>query len=100
LGFMNFLLSTGLALVGGAAWVALSRRKWVFGKIAFGAFAAALIFFCHIFGVFLFALLISGNEIELLWKRRSSGVLMPRDFVCTFGMLGAAISPVVVLYFL
>ena len=34
LGFMNFLLSLGLAFMGGAAWIALSRRKWVLGRIA------------------------------------------------------------------
>ena len=100
LGFMNFLLSLGVALIGGAAWIALSRRKWVLGKIAVGAFAAVLIFFCHVFGVFLFALLIGGDEIDRLWKCRSSGALRLRDVVCTVGMLFAAISPAMVLYFL
>jgi hypothetical protein len=100
LGFMNFLLSLGLALVGGAVWIALSRHKWVLGKVAFGAFATALIFSCHIFGALLFALLIGGGEIEQLWERRRSGALMPRDIVCRVGTLGAAITPAVVLYFL
>ena len=68
LGFMNFLLSLGLALIGGAAWIALRRQKWVLGRIVVGASAAVLIFFCHIFGVFLFALLIGGDEVDRLWE--------------------------------
>jgi hypothetical protein len=100
LGFMNFLLSLGLALIGGAAWIALRRRKWVLGRIVIGAFAAVLIFFCHIFGVFLFALLIGGDEVDCLWERRRSGALMQRDVLYAAGTLVAAISPVIVLYFL
>ena len=100
LGFMNFLLSIGLALIGGAAWIAFGRRKRVLGKIAIGAFAAALIFFCHIFGVLLFALLIGGDEADRLWALRSSDALRPRDIVRTIGILVAAISPAVVLYLL
>jgi len=99
LGFMNFLLSIGLALIGGAAWIALSRRKWILSKVAIGAFAATLLFFCHIFGVLLFALLIGGDELDRLGKRRMCGALVPRDIVCTVGILVAAISPAAVLYF-
>ena len=97
---MNFLLSLGLALIGGAAWIALRRQKWVLGRIVVGATAAVLIFFCHIFGVFLFALLIGGDEVDRLWERRKSGVLMPRDVVYAAGTLVAAISSAIVLYFL
>jgi len=100
LGFMNFLLSIGLALIGGAAWIAVGRRKRVLGKIAVGAFAAALIFFCHIFGVLLFALLIGGDEVDRLWELRSSGALLPRHVVRSIGILVAAISPAAVLYLL
>jgi hypothetical protein len=99
LGFMNFLLSLGLAFIGGAAWIALNRRC-VLCRIVIGAFASGAIFFCHIFGILLFALLIGGNEADALWKRRSSGALRSRDVVSTVGTLIAAISPAVVLYFL
>lgn len=100
LGFMNFLLSLGLALIGGAAWIALRRRKWLLGSIVIGAFAAVLIFFCHIFGVLLFALLIGGDEVDRLWERRNSGAGTPRDVVYAVATLVATLSPVIVLYFL
>jgi len=100
LGFMNFLLSLGLALIGAAVWIALRRQESVWGRIAVGAFAAVLIFFCHIFGVFLFALLIGGDEVDRLRKRRGSGALTPRDVVHAAGTLVAALGPAIVLYFL
>jgi hypothetical protein len=78
LGFMNFLLSLGLALVGAACWIALRRRNWMLRRVLIGAVAAVLIFFCHIFGVVLFALLIGGDEVNRLWQRYRSGVLRPR----------------------
>jgi hypothetical protein len=98
LGFMNFLLSLGLALIGGAAWIALRRQNWV--RIVVGGFAAGLIFFCHIFGVLLFALLIGGDEADRLWQRRNSGTLKARDVAYAVGALAAALSPAIVLYLL
>lgn len=100
LGFMNFLLSLGLALVGGAAWISLHRRQFLWSRIAVGALATVLIFFSHIFGIILFALLIGGNEIEHLWKMRSSGTISARQVVNAAAAILAALAPSFVLYFL
>jgi hypothetical protein len=100
LGFMNFLLSVGLALIAGAGWIALRRRELLLAPIAAGAFATAAIFFCHIVGTALFAVLIGADEASLLWKRLNSGSLKPRDLGCAAGAVAAALSPAAILYFL
>jgi hypothetical protein len=100
LGFMNFLLSLGLALTASAGWIALRRRKLLLTPIAAGALAAATIFFCHIFGAILFALLIGADEASFLWKRRNSGSLKTNDLACAGGAVATALSPALVLYLL
>lgn len=100
LGFMNFLLALSLALISAACWIVLRRRNWTLRKVLIGAVAAVLIFFCHIFGVILFALLIGGDELDRLWERYRSGVLRSRDVAYAVGTLLAVLSPVIVLYFL
>ncbi len=62
LGFMNFLLSVGLAFAGAAAWIALRRRGGRSIAAVVAAVAAAVIFFCHIFGLLPFALLICARN--------------------------------------
>lgn len=100
LGFMNFLLSLGFALIGSAIWIVLRRRKMLLVPIAVGAVAAAVIFFSHIFGVVLFALLITSNEADLLWRRLKSGLLRLSDLAYAAGAIAAALSPALLLYFL
>jgi hypothetical protein len=100
LGFMNFLLACGLALIGAACWIGLRRRNWMLHTIIIGATAAVLIFFCHIFGVFLFALLIGGDECARLGERYKANMLRPRDVACAAGMILAVLSPAIALYFL
>jgi hypothetical protein len=98
LGFMNFLLSLGLALIAGAGWIALRRRELLLARIAVGAFATAAIFFCHILGTVLFAVLIGADEASLLWKRLNSGSLNTKGLACAAGTVAAALSPAVILY--
>jgi hypothetical protein len=100
LGFMNFLLSLGLALIAAAGWIALHRRKLLLTRIAAGALATAAIFFCHILGTVLFALLIGADEASALWKRLTSGSLKLSDLACATGALAVALSPAIGLYLL
>jgi hypothetical protein len=100
LGFMNFLLSLGLALMAVAMWIALRRRNMLLVQVACGAVATAVLFFCHIFGVVFFAVLISAHEASLLWGRYKSGTLAARDVVVTALAGAAALSPALVLYLL
>lgn len=98
LGFMNFLLALGLALLAGAMWIALRNRHAPLVQAICGGAAAAVLFFCHVFGVVFFALLIATYEGGLLWKRFRAGSLALRDVLVTAFTGMAALSPALVLY--
>ncbi|WP_244626800.1 hypothetical protein [Bradyrhizobium ivorense] len=98
MGFMNFLLSLGLALVGAAAWTALRRQDRSAWKALAGAVAAVATFFTHIFGLGLLFLLIGAEEAAALWKRRATGSLTPRDVIKAAIPILIALAPAVVLY--
>ena len=98
LGFMNFLLALGLALVAAAGWMVLRRREAVWLAAAFGAVAGAALFFCHLFGVLLFALLIGAQELSRLLAARRGGGLAPGEIVRSVALLMSAGAPVLLLY--
>lgn len=93
LGFMNFLLSLGLGFAAAGLWLVLRRRGWIEAVIA-GALSAVLLFFCHIFGVLLFALLIGCAELENLWHARKTGV----DIGRAAAALAVTLAPALILY--
>jgi hypothetical protein len=95
LGFLNFLLSLGLAFGAAALWLWLRRRGWALA-IATGMIASALLFLCHIFGVLLFGLLIGCAEVERLWDNRRNLSLEDAAFVPP-GLL-VAVLPAFALY--
>lgn len=98
LGFMNFLLSLGMALIGAAVWLAMRRRDSALGAALVGAVAAAVIFFCHIFGVILFGVLLGGLELARLVALRQDGkpIAVPAITTAVLGL--AVLAPVIVLY--
>ncbi|WP_246660959.1 MULTISPECIES: hypothetical protein [unclassified Tardiphaga] len=98
LGFMNFLLSLGLALVAAAGWLALRRRGSVAVTALVGAVSVAIIFFSHIFGVVLFALMLAGLELTRLFDLRRSGRLDTSQVLQTVGLAAAVLVPLVGLY--
>ena len=65
LGFMNFLIGIGLALLAAAGWVALRTRAPV-RTLAAAAVAAVVLFFVHLFSLFFFALLIGAHELTAI----------------------------------
>jgi hypothetical protein len=95
LGFMNFLLSLGLAFAAAGLWLALRRRGWAQAVIA-GACASVVLFFCHIFGVALFAALIGCAELEKLWQTRK--MLHAADVMRAASMLALTLAPALILY--
>jgi hypothetical protein len=95
LGFMNFLLSLGLAFAAAGLWLVLRRRGWAEVVVA-GALSSTVLFFCHIFGVLLFALLIGCAELEKLWQTRKT--LNGFDVVRAAAMLALTLAPAVILY--
>ena len=99
LGFMNFLISLGVAFAGGALWLAMRRRGATWGAAAVGAAAMTAAFFCHIFGVAIMSLLICSQEAGRLlglWKAARRPPLA--EAARTAGLLGLAVLPAVILY--
>ncbi len=66
LGFLNFLISVGLALLTAAFWARFGDRRPVRAGLACAA-ACAITFLAHLGGVLLLLVLIAAQEIELLW---------------------------------
>jgi hypothetical protein len=66
LGFMNFVIGLGLALLAAAAWMAWRERLPVRTILA-GILAALALFFFHLFALLYFALLIGAHELLALW---------------------------------
>lgn len=67
-GFLNFQAAVGLALVAAAAW-----RHWLTRRpalaVVIGAGASTLLFFCHLSGVLMFAILVGAHDLTLLRAR-------------------------------
>jgi hypothetical protein len=64
-GFLNFIASIGLALLVAAAWIAW-RERLPARAIAVCAVGAVALFFCHLTGVLLLAVLIGAHELMML----------------------------------
>lgn len=98
LGFMNFLLSVGLAFGATALWIALDRRgnRWLATLLV--AIAMAVIFFCHIFGVLLAALLIGSYELSRLLALRRGGALTMGEALRTAFLIALVLAPAIALY--
>ncbi len=97
LGFLNFELSLGLAFAAAALWIAVRDRSVVWTTVL-GAAMAAVIFFCHILGVGLFALLIGSWEFGRLLDLQRRNKLDGREVLQTGVMLGLALSSSLILY--
>jgi hypothetical protein len=73
LGFINYLIALGAALMAGALWLRLRARPTII-RFLVGAACACAIFFMHLLGVALFGLLAGASEAEhLLADRRAPG---------------------------
>ena len=81
LGFMNFLLGLGLAFAAAAGWIVLRRRGEALAAVAYAVVATPVLFFCHLFGVLVFALLIGAEEIARLSASRHAGKLTAAEFM-------------------
>jgi hypothetical protein len=72
LGFINFQLGIGLALVCAAAWMA-RRETHPAATVAIGAICAVLLFFSHLMGLLFFLILLGSYEIERAWLSYRQG---------------------------
>ncbi len=70
LGFLNFIIALGLALLLAAAWIA-GRKTRPVGTLVLVFFGTILLFFCHLMGLAFFAVLIGMYEAEQAWKDKA-----------------------------
>lgn len=98
MGFMNLLLSLGLALGAAAGWIVLRRRYGLLMAATIGSVSVGLVFFCHIFGVVLFGLLVGSSELARLEAHWRAGILTASEVVRTGVAICIAMAPALVLY--
>jgi hypothetical protein len=69
-GVLNYVFGVGLALWALAAWVALREKPWPWRLTVSTLFAAAL-FFCHLYAVGVYGLVVLAFELRRLWEKRA-----------------------------
>ena len=70
LGFLNWQIGSGLAMLFAAAWLSWRERRPV-ATIAAVAAASLVLFFCHLIGLMFFLVLIGSAEAHAVWRGRS-----------------------------
>jgi hypothetical protein len=70
LGFLNWLIGSGLAMLCAAAWLTWRERRPVATIVAASA-ASIVLFFCHLMGVAFFLALIGSAEAYAMWRERA-----------------------------
>jgi hypothetical protein len=98
LGFMNYLLSLGVALAGAGLWRHCRQNASVRVTAVLGLLAGGLAFFCHLLGFAFFALLIGADEAHQLWRLRQTGLLGRQTILSSAALLGGTIGPLLVVY--
>lgn len=97
LGFIDYLISVGLAFAAAAFWIRFADRRPV-PAVAGGMVAAVALFFCHLMGLMLFALLAGAHELPALWRLRGDPAAFWRRAAVRGLMLALVLSPAIVLY--
>jgi hypothetical protein len=70
LGFLNWGIGTGLAMLFAAAWLTWRGRRPV-ATIAAASVASVVLFFCHLMGLVFFLVLIGSAEAHAIWRERA-----------------------------
>lgn len=97
LGFVNFQLGIGLALICAAAWLRWRETRPVF-TVAIGVVCAVLLFFCHLMGLLFYLILLVSYEIEQSWTSYRRGVAMMAVVVRRSAWLLPVVAPPAALY--
>lgn len=87
LGFMNFLLSSGVALWLASCWV-FNREKRPLLTWGIAFLSATLLFFGHLMGLVFFMILIASHEADAIWNYRHQ----PWRRICLFTIKRAVIA--------
>ena len=71
LGFLNWQIGSGLAMLFAAAWLKWRERRPV-ATIVGAAVASIVLFFCHLMGLMFFLVLIGSAEAHAMWRGRAT----------------------------
>jgi hypothetical protein len=71
LGFLNWQISSGLAMLFAAAWLTWRERRAA-ATIVGASVASVVLFFCHPMGLMLFLVLIGSAEAHAMWHGRAT----------------------------
>ena len=97
LGFMNFLIATGAAFFVAALWLRWRCRTPVIAALLCSAGAVA-VFFCHLSGVLLLAILVAGHEAERLLRRSHRGCPVLKPALASAGLQSMIMLPAGMMY--
>jgi len=92
-GVMNYVFGIGLALWAFTAWIALRKRNWP-SRLAVSTLFAVTLFFCHLYAVGIYGLVLLAFELHRFWEKRAEP-LVPR--LVEFISAGLPFLPVIVL---
>jgi hypothetical protein len=70
LGFLNWQIGSGLAMLFAAMWLTWRERRPV-ATVVGAATASVLLFFCHLMGLAFFLVLIGSAEAHTMWRDRA-----------------------------
>jgi hypothetical protein len=94
LGFINYLIALGAALMAAALWLRLRARPAIV-RLSIGAACACAIFFIHLLGVAFFGLLAGASEAEHLIANRHNPGAWKRAFGAAALLAGIMSGPFV-----
>ena len=77
LGFLNFNLATGLAMLGAGAWIIVRRQGRPGLAACLGMATSALLFFCHLMGLCFYLVLIGSSEFPAFLRALAINRPMP-----------------------
>ena len=90
-GVMNYVFGIGMALWALAAWVALREKPWPWRMTVSALFAVAL-FFCHLYAVGVYGLVLLAFELRRLMEKRDEPLAMR---LIDFAAAGIPFLPVI-----
>jgi hypothetical protein len=89
LGFLNWQISSGLAMLGAAGWL-IWRDRWPIATVTAGMAAAVLLFFCHLMGLVFFLVLIGSAELRAMRDLRAMAIRCTGLFAVLAGPIALA----------
>jgi hypothetical protein len=98
MGFINFLIGIGAALLAASLWIRLRASRPIAAWIVLSCLAIVT-FFLHIFGVLFLGLLVASHELTELWREWRAGAPLLRRLISR-GVFSATIFVIPVALYL